>query len=55
MKFMSTWSVRSGKMAEVIAKFLSTGAPGPSGAKVIGRWQVEDADAGAVLGKLFKK
>jgi len=92
MKFMSTWSVRPGKMAEVIAKFLSTGAPAPSGVKVIGRWHrsdlsggftlseaddpkalyesaaewadlidihtslvVEDADAGAVLGKLFKK
>ena len=92
MKFMSTWSVRPGKVAEVIAKFLSTGAPPPSGVKVIVRWHksdlsggftlseaddpralyesaaewadlidihsslvVEDADAGAVLGKLYKK
>ena len=92
MKFMSTWSVRPGKAEEVIAKFLSTGAPAPSGVKVIGRWHradlsggftlseaddpkalyesaaqwadlidiqsslvVEDGDAGAVLGALFKK
>jgi len=92
MKFMHTWSLRQGKSAEVIAKFLSTGAPAPSGNKVIGRWHkadmsggftlsetddprvlfesaaewsdlidiqssvvVEDADAGAVLAKLFKK
>ncbi len=89
---MSTWSVRPGKMAEVIARFLSTGAPGPKGVKLIGRWHksdmsggftlvesndqkavyessaewadlieihsslvVEDAAAGAVLSKLFKK
>jgi Protein of unknown function (DUF3303) len=92
MKFISTWSVRPGKMQEVIAKFLATGAPGPSGVKLIGRWHrsdlsggftlteaddpkalyesaaewadlidihsalvIDDADAGAVLGKLFKK
>jgi hypothetical protein len=92
MKFMSTWTVRPGKMSEVIAKFLATGAPGPAGIKVTGRWHkadmsggwtlsegtdpsalyessaewadlieihgsvvIEDADAGAVLGKLFKK
>jgi uncharacterized protein DUF3303 len=92
MKFMHTWSLRPGKAAEVIARFLNTGAPAPSGNKIIGRWHkvdmsggfllteaddprallesaaewadlidiqssvvVEDADAGAVLGKLFKK
>lgn len=92
MKFMSTWAVRPGKMSEVIARFLSTGAPAPGGVKVLGRWHradlsggftlseaddpramyesaaewadlidiqstlvVEDADAGVVLGKLFKE
>lgn len=92
MKIMSTWSVRPGKAAEVIARFLTTGAPGPEGVKLIGRWHkadmsggftlvegndpktlyesaaewadlieihssivIEDADAGPVLGKLFKK
>ena len=89
---MSTWSVRPGKVAEVVARFLSTGAPGPKGVTLIGRWHkadmsggftllesddpkalyegaaewadlieihssvvVDDAEAGAVLGPLFKK
>lgn len=92
MKIMSTWTVRPGKVAEVVAKFLTTGAPGPKGVKLLGRWHkadmtggftlsesdnpkalyesaaewadlieihasvvVEDNDAGAVLGKLYKK
>ena len=92
MKVMSTWSVRPGKVSEVVARFLTTGAPGPKGVKLIGRWHkadmsggftlvesddpkalyegsaewadlieihgsvvVDDAEAGAVLGKLFKK
>jgi hypothetical protein len=92
MKMMSTWSVRPGKVADVVARFLATGAPGPKGVKLLGRWHkadmsggftlaesdnpkalyesaaewadlveihssvvIEDADAGAVLAKLYKK
>jgi hypothetical protein len=49
MKIMSTWSVRPGKVAEVVERFLTTGAPGPAGVKLIGRWHKSDMSGGFTL------
>jgi len=49
MKIMSTWSVRPGKVAEVVARFLTTGAPGPKGVKLLGRWHKADMTGGFTL------
>ena len=38
MKFIVSWKIPKGSVATAEARFLSTGAPPPSGVKMLGRW-----------------
>jgi hypothetical protein len=46
MKFMTQWTIRPGKLAEAVDRFLSTGDPRPDGVKSLGRWFSTDMSRG---------
>ena len=49
MKFMTSWSVLPGAMAEAVEKFLSTGAAPQEGVTMLGRWHRTDGSGGYAL------
>jgi len=46
MKFMITWNLPSATYKTAIERFLSTGAPVPTGVKSLGRWHSVDENIG---------
>ena len=46
MKFITTWTLRPGKIAEAVDRFLSTGDPKPDGLTSLGRWFRSDMQGG---------
>ncbi len=49
MKFITTWSFRSGEIGTAARKFLTEGAPVPEGATILGRWHKADLSGGFAL------
>jgi hypothetical protein len=46
MKFMTQWTVRPGKLAEAVDRFVTTGDPKPEGITSLGRWFKADMEGG---------
>lgn len=49
MKFMSTWTVLPGTLAEAVSRFLAGQGQPPEGVKLLGRWHKADCSGGFVL------
>lgn len=49
MKFMVTWSVRSGAIKEAVNRFLAGGGAPAPGVKLLGRWHKTDSSGGFAL------
>jgi uncharacterized protein DUF3303 len=49
MKFMGEWSLFPGMREHTIKRFLETGAPSPTGVKLLGRWHKSDLAGGYTL------